>query len=762
MDVTLPRIKVFFFLSGSAGLIYEVVWTRLFSDILGSTALSMTMVFSVFLLALAVGAAIFGRVSVYGKAALALYGKLEIGIGLLALAASVLLVHGKSWIAVHVPAPELFIAALCYKLLATALLIGLPVVLMGGTLPVIMNATKEWTLPRRVVAQLYGWNTIGAACGAFAAGFVLIWKLGLTLTLATATSLNVLVGFAALILARRTPSEAPSVPLPEQEEASAVSPISVRVLWLAIAFLSGLTILGYEILWGRISKFLLGDRTIAISALLFVFIVCLGLGSLAAPVLGRRFGANVPRQALKLIASMILLGAFLHLLFVPLAHSMIHGSGLTRFIPVTNEFVRRVLTIWLLILPPIIVLGTVFPLLSWSAREINALPGRIVGNLYFVNTIGACLGAVFAGFALTRWIGTLYGFLTLAGVSVGTSALLLFCASTKRWQKGVAILALGGFVLAAWWFPRSLVKLREGEELLMAKEDEYGVQVVARTQKGTIRVRNNRLQLIWDLGAQETSHAQQMAAHLTVLLADECRDVLNVGTGYGITAGAFTLYDDVRSIETIEILPFLVENQHHFAMYNFDYTKDSRVNLIEGDGRHYLVTSPRTYDIISVNVLDPYLPGSSALYTVDFWETVRDHLRPKGVFNQLFWGADVPLLVKGLNTVFPTVLYFPAYSGTSFNIVAFKDPIDKADLQFHFERLGVEANREILKITSAKDTRLLFQALTEKAWLMQMGFNLMADKTGGRLHTDNFPILEFRWAHGDGGVSIFDSPLVME
>ncbi len=762
MNGTLSRIKLFFFLSGSAGLIYEVVWTRLFADILGSTALSMTSVFSVFLLALALGAGLFGRVPLYGKAALALYGKLEIGIACSATLASTLLILGKSWIAIHLPTSDFYAVTLFYKLLATALLIGIPTLLMGGTLPVILNASRQWILPRRIVTLLYGLNTLGAACGTFAAGFFLIWKLGLTLTLAIAISLNLMVGFAALTLARRVPVETPVIDPPQEEQTSTPTPLRYRVLWPAVAFLSGLTILGYEILWGRMAKFLLGDRTIAVTALLFVFITCLGLGSLAAPVIGRKFGISTPPQTLKLISWIFLLGAFLHLLFVPLARSTIHGHGLTTILPVANEFVRRILNIWLLILPPIFVLGLVFPLLAWSARKINTLPGRVVGKLYFVNTIGACVGAVFASFALSRWMGTLYGFFTLAGLLVVSSAVLLLSESKNLRQKAVAILAVAGFVLAGLWFPDSMVKLREDEQLLMAQEDEYGVQVMALTQQKTIRVRNNRLQLIWDLGVQQTSHAQQMAAHLTVLLAGECKDVLNVGTGYGITAGAFTLYRDIQSIETIEILPFLVENQDQFIRYNFNYMSDSRVELIQTDGRHYLVTSPKTYDIISVNVLDPYLPGSSSLYTVDFWKVVRDHLRPGGVLNQLFWGVDIPLLVKGLNTVFPTVLYFPAYGGTCFNIVAFKDAISAEELQLHLERLGPEARRSIWKITFGKDTELLFRTLVEKAWDTQRKLNILAGRIPGRPHTDNFPILEFRWAHGVKHISVFDSPLVEE
>lgn len=759
--VTLIRLMVLFFLSGAAGLIYEVVWARLFADILGSTALSMTSVFSVFLLALALGAYLFGRVPVYGKAALVLYGWLEIGVGLSALLISSLLVFGRTWIAVHLPTSDRFVTVLFLNLLVTALLIGVPTLLMGGTLPVVLNAAREWTLPRRVVAQFYGWNTLGAACGTFAAGFFLIWKLGLIMTLSVAISLNLLVGLAALLLAHRARAEDPAPPPPEKEETPVVSPVQDHLLWPALAFLSGFSVLGYEILWGRMAKFLLGDRTIAITSLLFVFITCLGLGSLVAPTLGRRFGADTPRQALKLISWIFLVAALLHLLFVPLASSTIGGDGLVPILPIPNEFVRRILTVWVLVFPPVLVLGLVFPLLAWSAREINVLPGRVMGNLYLVNTIGGALGAVIASFALSRWMGTLGGFLAFTGLLAVSSALLLLARSGRRWQQAVAFLAIGGFVLTGYRFPDSLAQLREDEVLLVANEDEYGVQVLTFTQQQRMRVRNNRLSLIYDLGHPQTTHAQQMAAHLTVLLAGECCDVLNIGTGYGITAGTFTLYQDVRSIETIEILPFLVKQQHRFATHNFDYLSDPRVTLAQADGRHHLVTSPRTYDIISVNVLDPYLPGSSSLYTVDFWEVVRDHLRPGGVYTQLFWGKDTPLLVKGLRTVFPTVLYFPAYGGTSVNVVAFKEAVTEPDLHLHLERFGPEATREVWKIASL-DPGLLFPNLIRRAWVTRRKLEDLAATTPGRLHTDDFPILEFRWAHGVRHVSILDSPLVAE
>jgi len=382
-----------------------------------------------------------------------------------------------------------------------------------------------------------------------------------------------------------------------------------------------------------------------------------------------------------------------------------------------------------------------------------------MGNLYFINTVGAVLGAAVASFVLSRRLGTMGGFLALTALFVVAAVLLVTVHASRGSTRAIAVLLLAVAVLAGTRMPADLVQLRHDEELVASGEDEYGVQVLARTDRGTLRVRNNRLSLIYDLGEWETSHAQQMPAHLAVLLADGCSDVLNVGTGYGITAGAFTLYDDVGTIDTVEILPFLVERQNQFSEFNFDYVKDPRVNLVRGDGRHFLVTSEKSYDIISVNVLDPYLPGSSSLFTVDFWRIAREHLRPGGVYTALFWGADVDLLSRGLSEVFPTVLYSPAYGESSYNVIAFRDELADDEIRLRLDRLSLKAMIEIKSLTG-EDPPALLQHELDAALAARQGFADGPKAAPGPLHTDDFPILEYRWAHGVKWVSILDSPLV--
>jgi len=294
-------------------------------------------------------------------------------------------------------------------------------------------------------------------------------------------SLNLIAGIGALIVASRIRPEAAVV-----RERSAARLAREDSLWPALAFFSGFGVIAYEILWGRMAKFLLGDRTVAISLLLFVFITCLGLASLLAPAVGRRFGSG-PRGAVKLIAWILLCGALLHLLTVPLAGATVAGGGLTSIVSLENEFWQRVIIVWILIAPAILVLGLVFPLLAWSARDIDNAPGRVIGRLYFINTIGAVLGAVTASFLLSRWLGTLGGFLALSGLLVSGAVLLLLLTSAGRRQRLLAAGAVLLFIVGALFSPTTLVQLHADEELIEANEDEYGVQVLARTKEGSLR-----------------------------------------------------------------------------------------------------------------------------------------------------------------------------------------------------------------------------------------------------------------------------------
>jgi spermidine synthase len=177
------------------------------------------------------------------------------------------------------------------------------------------------------------------------------------------------------------------------------------------------------------------------------------------------------------------------------------------------------------------------------------------------------------------------------------------------------------------------------------------------------------------------------------------------------------------------------------------------------DGRHALAISDEKYDLIVVNVLDPYTPGSSALFTTDFWELAKSHLNPGGVYAQLLWGPDAERLVQGLASVFPKVIRFPGGWEDAFNVVAL---MDDGDPQFHVDRLSSEARRALRRF-SIGDPERYFRDAVRRSLVFD---SRAAGQPPLAFHTDDMPILEYLWIRGDPytprdvdyeNTSIFDS-----
>src|SRR5436190_8636849 len=211
-----------FFCSGAAALVYEVVWSRYLSLMFGSTIQAQTVVLAVFMGGLALGNRLIGGRSDLLKKPLAAYGLLEVIVGLYAFFFS--------WI--YAGADRLFVGvgshlldhAAGLLLLKAGLSVGLlllPTVLMGGTLPLLAAWLKTQSSDAgRWSARFYSTNSLGAVFGAWLGGFLLIRSLGLVSTLQMTALANVLIGFAALGLARKGSVQTPAAdskvaPLPQ-------------------------------------------------------------------------------------------------------------------------------------------------------------------------------------------------------------------------------------------------------------------------------------------------------------------------------------------------------------------------------------------------------------------------------------------------------------------------------------------------------------------------------------------------------------------
>ena len=736
------------FASGFCGLVFEVLWTRLISNVVGATALAMTAVFAVFILGLAVGAAGAGRLRYRGGTALRLFGMLEAGVALLGLVLTLVLVHATSPLAVMAGRLGELASPLLSALLLAAAFVGPPTLLMGASLPVALGAL-DGDEPAREAPILYGLNLVGGALGALASGFVLLWQLGVTGSTLLVSGVDLGVCAAALYLARGHGATADTSPPSDGQPTASGTARAGGAVLLFVAFGSGVFSFVYELLWGRLAKLYLGDRTLATSTLLFIYLAGLALGSVLVPMLARRArpesGAEVAGLALRFMAA----GAVAHLLALRAVREVMFRAP-----EALADLGPRVLLTLLAMAAPVTLLGVAFPLLLHTAREVNRLPTRGAGALTAVNSVGAALGAALGGYVLPRALGTARGFLATTAC-LGLVALWaeLLVSPRKRWRPAIGALALLAAALAA---PLDLVTHASDETVLESHEDEYGLQVVTRNPRGYLKVKNDRSFIAYHLGHPSTSYTQEMAAYFACLMARECGEVLNIGTGYGITAGAFTRFKEMRSLTTVEILPFVCQRQELFGAFNFRYYDDPRVRRECGDGRHALAVSQRRFDVIAVNVLDPYVPGSSGLYTLEFWRLARQRLRSGGVFSQLIWGADAPLLAGGLRSVFGEVVLLRTGYADAWNAFATAEALSDADswrrerltpeIAASIQRFGYESPAEFVE-SSLRDALSTERRSMLAAW---------AAETKPR-HTDDRPLLEYRWSHGANYVSAFDS-----
>src|SRR5437016_2637724 len=273
----MPRCAFYglFIVSGFAGLIYESIWAQYLKLFLGHAAYAQSLVLAVFMGGMAVGAAAAGRFSERLVNPLLVYARVEAMIGLLALAFHSLFVALTDWsYAWLLPSLGNEALVLAGKLGVSCLLILPQSVLLGMTFP-LMSAGLARAQPRapgESIAMLYFTNSLGAAAGVLASGFVLIAWAGLPGTLRTAGILNLLIAATVWLLAR------PAHHAPLRSERSGAD--AARAL-LVVAFFTGLASFVYEIGWIRMLSLVLGASTHSFELMLSTFILGLALGGLA-------------------------------------------------------------------------------------------------------------------------------------------------------------------------------------------------------------------------------------------------------------------------------------------------------------------------------------------------------------------------------------------------------------------------------------------------------------------------------------------------
>jgi spermidine synthase len=744
------------FLSGISGLLYEVVWARMLHLLFGDTVLAVSTVLASFMAGLALGSFLIGRLIDRWSRVLAIYAALEVGIGLSALLfLAVLQPLTPVYVWLHQSLSFSFWLLSLVRFLLAFCLLCVPTILMGGTLPVLSryivksSGTLGWN-----VGALYALNTAGAVVGCIMAGYVLIGSIGFSRTVWVGAGLNFAIALVVWVGQRRIGTrDAREVSAPQDTARGAVhydDKTVRRVLWSFA--LAGFAALSYEVIWTRALTFFVGNSTYAFSAMLTTFLCGLALGSVLA---GRVSDGS--RNALRLLGALqVGIGVCGALTIVVLGQLFYSFDGWWEGFsnaywgaPPALTFLKT----FVVILPPTLCMGASFPLVSKIVTHGPQMIGRGVGTAYACNTLGAIAGAWVSGFVMIPLVGIHHSLAITAMVSVSIGGVLLASGSISHRRQGIlyaaALSCVIAVIVATPTFRFADIAGEPEKEILHYEEDAVGVVKVATD------IYDRKLLSIngWSVAGtgspnpdvalvNDYPEVQKMLAHLPMLLHPSPRKALVIGFGAGGTTWSLSRYTALQHLDIVEFVPGVIRAARLFPEVNHNVLADPRVRVTIDDGRNYLLVTPETYDVVSVDTLDPKHAGNGNLYTREFYGLSKRVLKPGGIFVQ--WlpyhqldNASLKMIARTFQDVYPhATMWLNRFKGYTL-LVGTLEPlrIDVARLEASFRTPAIQ--RDLAEIHVATPWQFL------ESFAMQADTVRRYAAESTRLNTYDHPYVEF-------------------
>ena len=676
-------------LTGFSALCAQVIWQKHLAILTGSEARSLSLVIAVFLSGLAGGYYIFGRLTEKTKLnrffLIKFYGYAELltglYIGLFPLYFEFLKnlsFHSPDWLIIDI--------------LISYLALLLPTVLMGAGIPMLTATLPENSKEvNRVHAKVYGWNAFGACFGALVSGFYLIPTIGLNLSLHLIGLLNVL---ASLVFIGNSLKGS----IKKQEEPPAIPSPLPNSFFMLFVFLTGALLISFEVIFVRILNLSIGAGVYNFPIILSIFVGGLALGSL-----------SIKKQKISIgffVRQLFIIILFLQMLFYTAPYWSIWTNHIRislTSIP-SNYFIYYLLIFLFLLLflfPTVFFMGRLLPLTYMFLKKTKDNYGKVCGKLYFFNTLGTVFGAVVIGYLAFYFFNLdilfkiniyILFFLTLAMILYRKNKLDFIILSAL----GVVLLFLptqwdrsgheAGYFRtnkynpkdhfkSLFYLPKStseinevtffkdgpnttvslihyfnkpeaeknLLKLKQLLSASFEKYSSYSIFVNGKSDGNSIGDFSTMFFMLPYLYSAQKDHLE----------------VAFIGLGTGLSAGAYTLLEDVKSIEVLEISPFVIRAiESTPPELNFHVMKNKKVKIIETDAFKYWTKNKKKFDIIVSEPSNPWVVGVENLFTLEFYQLVQKSLNKGGIFGQWLQTYSIDfktlkIVIKTINQVFP-------------------------------------------------------------------------------------------------------------
>ncbi len=505
-------------------------------------------------------------------------------------------------------------------------------------------------------------------------------------------------------------------------------------------------------MWTRLLVQILGPTTYAFSTVVAIFIVGIAIGAAIAS----RIVTRMKNPAIGLAASMLVSAALALAAASAVDWALLTlGEIVTRpEYQFTDVLRREVLLVTAMLLPMTIAFGTAFPFAVALAGGRDENVTENLGVIYAINTVGAILGSLLAGFVLIPLIGlhttirivAAIAAVTAVGILIGSPrgrgqfaglavavAVLIAAAVVPEWNR--SLLSSGAYKYAIAVRGGNLERALTAGDLLSYREGSTGT-VTVRRLTGTISLAID--------GKVDASNAgdmltQRLLAHVPLLLHPNPRRAAVIGLGSGVTLGS-ALTHPLSEATVLEISKEVVEGSKFFEAENHRALADPRTKLVVGDGRTHLMLGSQAYDVIVSEPSNPWMAGIASLFTREFFEGARERLAPGGLLCQ--WAHTYDISNRDLKSIVATFLsVFP--NGTLWLVgdadvllVGSAEPLDGriGSMAAAMQRPGVAADLATVGVKSpfAVTTLFISQGDALKAWA-----------AGEPLQTDDRSALEF-------------------
>ena len=711
------------FISGFAGLGYEMIWTRMLSTGLGHEYVAALAVVGAFFLGMAGGSGSLDRVISRSERPGRWYAWMELLIGVWSLLL-ILFIPFANRLSLYLIGPEPSLLRHWSVAFMVPFILLLPATFaMGATLPAVERFISGLKGDGWTISGIYASNTFGGVAGTIVATFFLAPSLGFRNTLLLMALINFICATGIFLIAGQNKNHRPPLPLAlDTGSKSLCRP-------LIILFFTGLLGIGYEVLVVRVLSQIFENTVYSFAGMLSVYLLGTSAGAALYQWFARRDRFNeMLIHLMHLTSFFCLLGLLViqHIETITPVISSISGKGMSG--AVTGEM----LTAFIIFFLPTMAMGALFSHLAQGVRREKSGIGWALG----INTLGSSIAPFLFGTILLTAVGVKISLLII-------SAGYLILAPFKHWKRwSPVIIPLGLiYILITDTNNFHFLEIPPNCRVVEYKEGVMAsVAVLEDSNKDYYLKVNNK----FVMGSTASVYSDLRQANIPLLLHPAPKKALFLGLGTGATFSACADHPDLKAVG-IELIPEVVEVLPCFKKATGDFASYPQLQIKVADARRYVRTASDKYDVILADLFHPARDGAGSLYTVEHFKAIRNRLDDNGIFCQWLplYQLDLDVLkiiIRSYLNVFPDgSAYLAHYSLATpmIGLVSAKGPMIFQE-DWMSKRVSLPEMKRLLSNIRLKDTYEFFGCFIASS----KGLKKFAGQ--GPLNTDNLPVVIFK------------------